>query len=188
MRFPVIKQAPGEFYSWNLPRLFPDVLPKLNLSMNADLSWSKTNVSTSFSSRERSLHEEHMNAITTGDILADLKENVFSLLLNSAGLGPMSNGKAGPRTFFLDMEGEGVMTIIFFVGIRLDINDATVAADSYVLPLVPELVGIFGSELYTLSEKGGVSLKCTKPAYKLWTSFIKASVERSRIWSREVKG
>ena len=77
------------------------------------------------------------------------------------------------------------MTIIFLVSIRLDTNDATVVADSYVLPLIPELVAIFRKELFALSQKGGVTLKCTTAEYELWTLFLKASVERSRTWSHK---
>ena len=77
------------------------------------------------------------------------------------------------------------MTIIFLVSMRLDTNDATVVADSYVLPLVPELVAIFRKELFALSQNGGVTLKCTTAEYELWTLFLKASVERSRSWTHK---
>ena len=155
-RFPVIKQAAGSFYPWNLPRVFPDLLPSLKLSTKNDLGWVMNNVSGSFSAQERALREKHLRDITTGDILTDLKEDIFSLFVKGAGIESIgtSVNKTGPKTFFLEMEGSGVMTIIFLIGIRLDINDATVVADSYVLPLVPELVATFGKELYQLSSKG----------------------------------
>lgn len=186
-RFPVIKQAAGSFYPWNLPRLLPDLLPPLKLPLKNDLSWIQPNISGSFSAQERALREKHLRDITTGDILTDLKEDILSLFLNGTGIASIgtSVNKTGPKTFFLEMEGVGVMTIIFLIGIRLDINDATVVADSYVLPLVPELVATFGNELYQLFSKGGFSLENTEAAYELWTLFIKASVERSRNWSHK---
>jgi len=186
-RFPVIKQAAGSYYPWNMSRLYPEVLPRLKLSTKNDLSWINTNVSGSFSSRERLLREKHTKDITTGDNLVDLKDGIFSLFMNGAGIGSsgISKSTSGPTTFFLDMEGGGIMTIIFLVGIRLDTNDATVVADSYVLPLVPELVAIFGKELFALSQKGGVTLKCSTAEYELWTLFLKASVERSRSWTHK---
>lgn len=183
-RFPVMKEATGNYYSWNMPRLLPSFLPRLKSSTTTDHSWINAKLSVSLSPRERSLHEKHLQHLTTGDQLVDFKENMFSLFTHAAGTRPLKPETA-PNTFFLDIEGDGVMTIIFLASLRLDQNDGTVVADSFILPLVPELVAIFANELAALLDKGGVSLKCTRDAYQLWTSFLKASVERSRTWSHQ---
>jgi hypothetical protein len=157
-KLPIIKEATALYYSWNLPRLSPKLLPQLNLLTTNDLSWINTNVSSSFSARERTLREDHLKDLTTGDVFVDMKENIFSLFAMCSGAGcfPNSNVVTVQKVFFLDVNTVGVMSIIFVTGLRLDLNDCTLVVGSYVLPLTPELVSIFANELSLLREKEGL--------------------------------
>lgn len=103
----------------------------------------------------------------------------------SSGTARSPNGESNHarRLFFLDMEGSGVMSIIFVIGFRLEQYDNTVIVDSFVLPLVPEFVEGFWRELDILRREKGLGLRCTVREYELWTMYIRASVERSRTWN-----
>ena len=183
--FPIRKKKSGNYYAWNLPRLTTNLLPRLNLDTKNDLTWINTNVSGSHSLRERTIREKYLKGITTGDDLVDLKTNIFTLFTVSSGTARSPNGEiTGPkRLFFLDMEGSGIMSIIFVIGFRLDQYDSTVVVDSFVLPLVPEIVEMLCKELDILRRTTGLVLRCTVNEYKLWTGYIRASVERSRTWN-----
>jgi hypothetical protein len=184
-KFSIIKEAAGRYYSWNMPRLLINLLPQLKLSTKNDLNWINMNISSFFSIRERSLREKHLNDLTTGDVFVDLKENIFSLFVRGAGikLTPTSKPERPQKIFFLNTQDGGVMTIIFCIGIRLEPNNNTLVADSYVLPLTPEIVSILAKELSILRDKNVIILNCTMDSYELWTLYIKASVERSRSWN-----
>jgi hypothetical protein len=184
-RFPVIVGNDAQFYAWNLPRLSLRLLPELDLLKKGDLSWINMNLSSAFSSRERSLHNRHLKALTTGDVLADVKENLFSLFTMSAGVGRTATSKIdGPqKVFFIDLEDLGVICVIFVVGMRLELHDGTLVVDSFVLPLEPPLVARLNKELARLSAEECVGLRGTREAYELWTKYIKASVERCRVWN-----
>ena len=183
--FPIRKENPGNYYAWNLPRLTTNLLPRLNLNTKNDLTWINTNVSGSYSVRERTTREKNSKGITTGDDLVDLKMNILTLFTASSGTARLPAGEInGPRRlFFLDMEGSGIMSIIFVVGFRLEQYDSTVVVDSFVLPLVRETVEMFCKELDILRRTTGLVLRCTVNEYKLWTGYIRASVERSRTWN-----
>lgn len=182
-KFPVIKESNGGYYSWNLSRLSHRLLPQLNLSTTNDLRWINTYSSSAFSVGERTLRENHLKDLSTGDALVDMKENIHSLILMASGVGHFPNSKAeAQKVFFLEMHTAGVMSIIFVMGMRLDQNDCTLVVDSYILPLFPELVSRYSKELAVLRDKRAVVLRCTVDSYRLWTLYIKASVERSRSW------
>jgi hypothetical protein len=174
--FPIIKEAKGCYYSWNLPRLSSQLLPRLKLSTNNN-NWIKMNISAAFSIRERVVRERHLKDQVSGDIMVDLKENIFSLFIE-AGKSKLEH----PKVFFLHMQNSGIMTLIFLVGMRLDSNSSTIVADSYILPLNPILVSTLRKELSILRANGGIPLPCTANSYELWTLYIKATVERSRTW------
>lgn len=184
-KFPVMKDDMGKYYSWNMPRLSIELLPQLKFSTNAGLNWINMNIGSSFSLRERSIREKHINDLSSGDPLVDLKENIFSLFMRGTGI--QRHRETGfehpPKVFFLRVHEAGIMSIIFLIGIRLEPNDSTLVADSYVFPLNPILVSTFSKELSLLSEMGGIVLRCSVNSYKLWTLYIRASVERSRSWS-----
>jgi len=185
--FPVLNGKSSNYYAWNLPRLSPNLLPWLNLNTKNDLNWININVTGSYSLRERTIRGKNLKGITTGDDLVDLKLNILTLLTASSGTARSPNGKSNPvqRLFFLDMEGSGIVFIIFVIGCRLERSDNTVVVDSFVLPLVPEFVEKFWRELDILRREKGFGLKCTANEYKLWTLYIRASVERSRTWNHE---
>jgi MYND finger len=184
--FPILKENPQNHYSWNLPRLSTNLLPWLNLDTKNGLNWINTNLSGSCSIRQRTIAEKHLKGITTGDALVDLKMNILRLFRVSLGTArpPNRESNSSPRVFFLDVEGSGIMSIIFVLGLRLEQYDNTVVVDSCVLPLVPELVETFPRQLDVLRRERGVDgLRCTVNEYKLWTGYVRASVERSRAWN-----
>ena len=162
-------------------------LPRLNLDTKNDLNWINTNVSGSYWFCERTIREKNLKGITTGDDLVDLKMNILTLFTLSSGTArsPNRERNRARRLFFLDMEGSGIMSIIFVIGFRLEQYDSTVVVDSFVLPLVPELVERFWRELDILRREEGLGLRCTVNEYKLWTVYIRASIERSRTWNHQ---
>lgn len=181
--FPVIKDATGGYYSWNMPRLAIKLLPQLRLSTHNKL-WSGVNLSGTFAAGELKIREKHIKDPVSGDPMVDLKENIGMIFRDHEG---SENSKMQPphKVFFLNVEKAGIMSIIFLVGMRLTTNGDTLVADSYVLPLNPLLGSAFRKELAVLKGIGGIMLPYTEKSYELWTTYIRASVERSRSWKHE---
>ena len=184
---PVLKEE-ARYFSWNLSRLSSDMLPQLKLSTKCGLEWINSNVSSSFSQREKLLREKHIKDLTCGDVRVDFKDTLHSLFTKSAGVArtrtPTSTVQPNchHRVFFLNLEEGGVMTIIFVTGVRLEPSDSTIVLDAAVLPLVPQIVHMFEKELDVIRSHGQI-LQCTMESYQFWTVYIKASVQRSRSWS-----
>ena len=178
--FPVIQKGVAQPFSWNLPRITPRRLPAVNLFTKNDLQWINTNVTASFSVRERTLREQHIKERTTGNPFVDLKEELFSFFMQASGV--QSSFKKPQKFLFLETPELGVMCVIFVTQIRLEEDDATVVADAHVLPLTPRLVKDLASELHALNQHGAVTIRCVDASYKLWGLYLAASIERSRDW------
>jgi MYND finger len=181
--FPIVQGKSRNDYAWNLPRLSTDLFPLLNLDTKNDLNWINPHLAGAYSVRQKKISEKERKGITTGDDLVDLKRNIATLFISSSGITGSPDGER-PRLIFLDMEGYGIMSIIFVLGIRLHPYDNTLVLDSCVFPLVPELMDIFERELTILGQGQNCGfLYLTVKGYKLFTGYIRASVERSRAWS-----
>jgi hypothetical protein len=174
--FLVIRNKSLPSFSWNLPRLIPQRLPVLDLSTNNDLRWINTNVSSSMSACGRALRELYIEQRSTGDPLADLKEEFFTILMHVCGI----YYEAPQKVFYLDVPGVGVMSIIFITQVRLEENDTTLVADAHVMALAMDLIHKFGCELLSLHDPEAVSIGCVEESYKLWGSYLAASIERTR--------
>jgi MYND finger len=165
-----------------LPRLNLDIIPQIKLGPGIDLSWININAGSMFSNTERRVREQHLKDQTSNDVLVDVKEGLYSLFACALGGGPR---KKFESVFFLDAPSiGGVQTIIFLVGIKLDVLSGTVVADSFVLPLTKSIVRDLSQELRFLSEYG-MNLYCTPDAYKYWKMYLTACVERSRTWKHK---
>ena len=181
---PIMHRMDSGSYSWNLPRLLPSILPKLDLSAS-NLNWIDPNVASSMSARERTLREAHIGEITSGDDLVELKESIHAFFCRSAGVARLPNSTSTPgpaRLFTLNTPSEGGKCIIFVTGVRLEPNDCTIVVDAYVLPLTEDILFRISSALSSILSHM-LQLKCTEGSYELWTSYIKASVERGRYWN-----
>jgi MYND finger len=178
--FPVIRNKLSSEFSWNLPRLSPQRLPALNLSTKNDIHWINSNLMNEFSVREMALRQQHTGDRTTGNPLADLKEELYSVFTNACGLGA---SETPLKVFYLDLPDLGSMSIIFVTKIKLEENDATLVADACVVPLTMDLIQNLSSELRDLREAGpAISVRCVEESYKLWGFYLAACIERTRDW------
>jgi len=188
-RLVILKENPRQFYCWNLPRLLLNIFPLLDLDTKNKLDWINPNISSAFSVREHAIRKKLVKGISTGDEFVDFKMNMHTLFTSSSGTALSKDMKIKPRrrVFFLDEEEWGIMSVIFVVSVRLEQCDNTLVVDSYVLPLVPDIVERYSRELFVLNQQEGMGLRCTEEEYKLWTLYIRASVERSRTWNHGSK-
>ena len=110
----------------------------------------------------RKLRDQHIHETTTGNRLVDLKEELFLIVVRASGLSPASSPE---KVFFLHTPSLGVMCIIFVTHIRLDESNATLVADTCILPLTTESVMKLGSELYGVQTKRAVTVRCSEESY-----------------------
>jgi hypothetical protein len=84
--FSIIRERSLTPYNWTMPRVVPKSLPVVQLFTDNKLGWIRSHLTSAFSSRERSLRDQHIHARSTGDGFVPLKEELFVILLRASGL------------------------------------------------------------------------------------------------------
>ena len=178
--FPVIRQ--DKILSlWNIHYVDLERLPVLDHSASSKLSFVKIHVDMSFCDRERRLcAAETEGRLQTSDldVVTRVKQSIHHLVVNSSGL----KEKRCPVVGLSD-DDQGIFTMIFINGVRLDLASHTVVVDACVLPLTEDLVSRLFNAIAKVQEEGLMSTFTKPDEVKAWKHLLPAFTERCRRWS-----
>jgi len=116
---------------------------------------------------------------TTQDDLLSVKDNIYALLVQYAGL----QGTRSQIFGLAEPDQGGIYALIFVDKLRLDEAAFTVVADVAVVPLSEELMPLLEPGLRALTRSSRVvSIVTRGSAVAAWKRLLPACVERCRTW------
>ncbi|TFK74173.1 hypothetical protein BDN72DRAFT_103167 [Pluteus cervinus] len=177
---PVVYTPSGPV-SWNVHYVNLDKMPALNINNpEAYIHALYPHVSLIFSDKENEIRDTFGPQGTTPVPSIELKDSIFSILLTSSGM----EGETDRVYGIGDPENGGTNTMIFIMGIRLDLSAHTIVGDAFVLPIDKKGSGHYKRPLVALSKKA-YPQSISSPIVIAWKKLLPALVERCRTWEHK---
>ena len=181
--FPLLLSENKLLTIWNIHRLNMKWLPTFDTNQSDQVSRIGTHVALSMSDRERAAQERGTPPTDSQpvDVLAQVKETIRCIFLQA--IEPRAL-----RIFGLTAPRDGVYTIIFLNGLRLDLASHTLVADTCVLPLTDNFLDRFGQHIANLTLGGRmIQIKTDEDEVRAWKQLLPVFAERCRSWSHKAK-
>ncbi|KAF3903037.1 hypothetical protein AA313_de0204304 [Arthrobotrys entomopaga] len=190
LRFPFgISNGPSNFVNtWSLHRFNLDKSPPIFIDYKKytrnQYEWINTTLTLMLSDTERKAltASSSENVLYKGELLAEMKESIHSIIIQYAGL-------QGHHTSIFGLCNEqqgGNYMLIFIKELRMDLSGQGIVADCALIPLEYQTVDTVASLIHNLTSKRGlVSVRTSDSETKAWLQFSVGLVERCRTWSHD---
>ncbi|GJE85082.1 zinc finger MYND domain-containing protein [Phanerochaete sordida] len=171
IRFPLTVRAVSPV-PWAIHRVNLDRLPAIRTE-NArveQIDWINTQASLAFSDRELQARASH-----SLDVLGEIKDSIFTILVSAAGL-------QGPKSVVFEIvKAPGdIDTVLFVDKLRLDVSAHSVVADAYVLSLHTSFSAEIQHLLPSLTRRFQIDIAPAE--HSAWKCLLPSLAERCRTW------
>ncbi|KAJ3201599.1 hypothetical protein HDU67_001201, partial [Dinochytrium kinnereticum] len=161
---------------WNLPRIFLDALPSVNLRNGMDIA--KQVLCLQHSERQKALLS--VSTIERVDSISSLKELISTMIIKSIG----EEGDIPCQVYGIHGKDGNVHTVIFVTHLRLDNAANAPILDCWLAPLTHEILEASHFDESILDMK--IPFICNEDDQgATWHAFITAAIERCRTWSHD---
>ncbi|KAF9052402.1 hypothetical protein BDZ89DRAFT_1098464 [Hymenopellis radicata] len=175
--FSLTRKVGGSLGLWNIHRVNPFILPKLDYRAKGLKEWLNPHIGSMMSARERTLRKQ-----ADDDALMNVKDTIHSILVSAAGI---QNGPPRDVFMLIDTETNNCDTLLFVDCMRYDVGAHTVICDGYALPLTRHLLQqIERSFGRLINGANKASFGLSKRETSAWKQLLPVLAERCRTsWS-----
>lgn len=168
-----------------MPSLRLVAQPTLDHMRSTDIEWLTPHTSIMWSGRERKIRDEHMGKSFTPNARLNLKESLFSIIMQYTGL----QGRSAKIFGLNNANNGGNQILIIPIAMKLDTGQLTVVFECAVVPLTVKVVRQLHSCFQAWMNTGIplCNVQVDDSELEVWKYLLPAYAERCRDWPHKAK-